>query len=99
VGTQIFAYVQAHSELCRVLLGSRGKERLVEKLQTTRQDFPFPSSTSEIPPEIARYHFMSGGIELIQWWLDHDMPYPAEKMGQIFAALILVPQQVLSAPS
>ena len=99
VGTQIFEYVQAHSELCRVLLGSRGKERLVEMLQTTRQDFPFPSSTIDIPPEIARYFFTSAGIELIQWWLDHDMPYSPEKMGQIFATLILVPQHVLSATS
>src|SRR5215469_5864929 len=97
VGTQIFAYVQAHSELCRVLLGSRGKERLIDKLLTTRQDFPFPSSSSDIPPDIAKYHYISAGIELIQWWLDHDMPYPLEQMGQIFATLILVPQQVLSA--
>jgi AcrR family transcriptional regulator len=99
VGIQIFEYVQANSELCRVLLGSRGKERLIEMLQATRQDISFPAMRSDIPPEIASYHFMSAGIELIQWWLDHGMPYSPEKMGYVFATLILVPRQVLSAPS
>jgi AcrR family transcriptional regulator len=99
VGTQIFAYVQAHSELCRVLLGSRGKGRLIEMLQTTKQEFPLLDTGTRIPPDIANYHFMSAGIELIQWWLDHDMPYPPEQMGQIFATLILMPRQALSAPS
>jgi AcrR family transcriptional regulator len=97
VGTQIFEYVQAHSELCRVLLGSRGKDRLVEMLQTTKQDFPLLGTNSQIPPEIANYHFMSAGIELIQWWLDHGMPYPVAQMGQIFATLILLPRAALSA--
>ena len=99
VGRQIFEYVQAHSELCRVLLGSRGKARLIEMLQTTKQDFPRLSTTSQIPPEVADYHFMAAGIELIQWWLDHGMPYPPEQMGRIFATLILSPRQALSDPS
>jgi AcrR family transcriptional regulator len=97
VGTQIFEYVQAHSELCRVLLGSRGKERLIETLQTTRQDISFPVTSGDIPLEIASYHFISAGIELIQWWLDHGMPYSSEKMGQVFATLILSPRQALAA--
>ncbi len=99
VGSQIFEYVQAHSELCRVLLGSRGKARLIEMLQTTKQDLPHLNTSSQIPQEIANYHFMSAGIELIQWWLDHGMPYPPEQMGQIFATLVLSPQQALSGPS
>ncbi len=99
VGRQIFEYVQAHSELCRVLLGSRGKARLIEALQATKQDIPLLTASSQIPPEIANYHFMSAGIELIQWWLDHGMPYPPEQMGRIFATLILLPQQALVDPS
>jgi AcrR family transcriptional regulator len=99
VGTQIFAYVQAHRELCHVLFGSRGKDRLIELLQTSEQEFPVLDASAPIPPEIANYHFMSAGIELIQWWLDHGMPYPPEQMGQIFATLILLPRQALSATS
>jgi AcrR family transcriptional regulator len=99
VGIQIFEYVQAHSELCHVLLGSRGKDRLIEKLQSAKQDIPLLNTSGHIPPEIANYHFMSAGIELIQWWLDHGMPYPPEQMGRIFATLILLPRQALSAPS
>jgi len=98
-GSRIFAYVQAHSELCRVLLGSEGKARLFQLLQTTRQDFPRLSAPSQIPPEIASHHFMSASIELIQWWLDHDMPYPPEQMGQIFATLIILPSQAVSESS
>jgi AcrR family transcriptional regulator len=90
-GNKIFAYVQAHSEMCRVLLGSQGKASLIQRLLVAKPDLPLPSIPSQIPPEIASYHFMSSSIELIQWWLDHDMPYPAEQMGQIFAELILIP--------
>jgi AcrR family transcriptional regulator len=95
-GVRIFDYVRAHSELCRVLLGGKGKTRLIQVLQTTRQDFPRLSTPSQIPPEIAEHHFMSAALELIQWWLDHDMPYPSEQMGQIFATLIILPSQALS---
>lgn len=99
VGIRIFNYVREHNELCRVLLGSRGKARLIEMLQSTKQDIPLLNAGSQIPPEIANYHFMSAGIELIQWWLDHGMPYPTEQMGQIFATLILLPRQALSTSS
>ena len=95
-GRKIFEYVQAHNEMCRVLLGSRGKASLIQRLLSAKQDLPIPSGSSQIPPEIAAYHFMSSAAELIQWWLDHDMPYPPERMGQIFAALIIVPSQAFT---
>ncbi len=97
-GYQIFAYVRDHSELCRVLLGSKSKAHLIQLFQTTSQDIPRIATPNHIPPEIAEHHFMSAALELIHWWLDHDMPYPPEQMGQIFATLILLPSQAPSGP-
>jgi len=34
---------------------------------------------------------MTSLVMLIRWWLDHDMPYSPEKMGQVAAELIIRP--------
>jgi AcrR family transcriptional regulator len=94
---KIFEFVQSHTELARVLLGSKGKDDLIQRLIANKQYFA-PSAASNIPPEIVTNHFMSASIEMIQWWLDHDMPYPPDQMGRIFATLILLPSQELADP-
>jgi hypothetical protein len=49
------------------------------------------SSQRLVPVEVALSHFMSSLVMLIRWWLDHGMPYPPERMGQIVAELIIRP--------
>ncbi len=95
-GRQIFEYVQAHAELCRVLLGSKGKTNLIQRLLNANQVMPLPGADSVIPPDVAAYHFTSSSIALIEWWLDHSTLYSPERMGQIFAALIINPSQELA---
>ncbi|OGO35111.1 MAG: hypothetical protein A2W35_11525 [Chloroflexi bacterium RBG_16_57_11] len=94
-GTLLFEYVEQNRDLCRVLLNSTDTMSLLKPVQEIGMSdrslmFNF-SAQSSVPVEIAISHLMSSLVMLIRWWLDHDMPYPPERMGQIAAGLIIRP--------
>lgn len=95
VGTLLFTYVQDHPEVIRVLLGSGGASPLYKQIIVTGTQETLRGHTerpeSVVPMEIAAYHVVASSIALIQWWLDHAMPYPPERMGKIYDALIYRP--------
>ncbi|MFL7871013.1 MAG: TetR/AcrR family transcriptional regulator [Anaerolineales bacterium] len=89
----LFEHVQENSDLYRVLLFSnRG---LVQPLkdfavQEFRANFGAFLET-DIPFEIITNHLISSIITLLRWWLDNDMCYPPEEMGDITYRLIIQP--------
>jgi hypothetical protein len=46
---------------------------------------------TDIPFEIITNHLISSIITLLRWWLDNDMCYPPEEMGDITYRLIIQP--------
>ncbi len=100
VGTLIFRYVQRQSEVCRVLLGSRGSTTLVQRIieagteSVMRQHAPLAGAV--VPMEIAAYHLVAATLALIQWWLEHEMPYPPERMGIVYEELIVRPTSAVA---
>lgn len=99
-GTLLFRYVQAHSELCRVLLSSRGSTGLLQRVVAAGVDNMLARTPARaggpVPPEVAAHHVVTAAISLIQWWLEHDMPYPPERMGAIYRDLIIQPAYALA---
>lgn len=102
-GSLLFRYVQEHTELCRVFLKSRGSELLLDRIRDagvrtalaanrTRQD-------AIVPPEVTAHHLVVASLGLIQWWIEHDMPYSPERMGTIYAELIVRPTRTLAFES
>jgi AcrR family transcriptional regulator len=102
-GTLIFSYVQDHSEIIRVLLSSRGSSSLLHHMIETGTQSVLshntPEEDSTIPPEIAAHHWISATIALIQWWLEHDMPYPPARMGVIYHELVAHPTRTVAFAS
>lgn len=100
IGTLIFQYVRDHSEVCRVLLGSKGPTLPVRRVIEAGAQRMLREHTARqggiVPVEIAAYHVVAATIALIQWWLDHEMPYPPERMGTIYAELIYRPASKLA---
>ena len=100
VGVPLFRYVQEQANIIRVLLQSRGTSSLMQHIiDLTSQDVLSenkPLEVSIVPAEIAAYHLINSSISLIQWWLEHDMPYTPERMGAIFLALIIQPTQAIA---
>jgi AcrR family transcriptional regulator len=100
VGTLLFRYVQDHSQVCRVLLSSRGSTALMQQMieagtrNVLQQNTPLEGSP--VPVEIAAHHLVAASISLIQWWLDHAMPYPPEHMGVIYHELIARPTRTVA---
>lgn len=92
VGTLLFRYVQQQSEVVRVLLRSRVLLDHITEVaaQNIIKEHTAPAE-SVIPLEIAAHHIVTSSIALVQWWLDHQMPYPPERMGAIYHELIMRP--------
>lgn len=94
-GTLIFRYVQEHNEVVHVLLSSRGSSALVQRIIEAGTQSVFEQNAlqtgSFVPPEIAAYHLITSTISLIQWWVEHQMPYSPERMGVIYQELIAQP--------
>lgn len=95
IGTTLFQYVQENNNIIRVLLSSRSSSSLVQHIidiatqEVSNENTPLEGSA--VPIEIAAYHLVNATIALIQWWLDHEMPYAPERMGIIFQELIIQP--------
>jgi AcrR family transcriptional regulator len=100
IGVLLFRYVEAHSEVVRVLLRSHALlQRIIEiATQNVAKDH-IPLPDSEVPLEIAAHHIVTSSISLIQWWLDHHIPYPPEQMGVIYHALIIHPTSTVAFSS
>ena len=94
-GTLLFEYVEENCDLCRVLLDSTDTMSLLKPVQEIGlSDSTLMGNLSvqqSVPVEVAISHLMSSLVMLLRWWLDHDMPYPPERMGQIAAELIIRP--------
>lgn len=95
IGTLLFQYVRDHSEVCRVLLSTHGSGALIQRTieEGTRhvlEEHP-PLPDGAVPADIASYHLVASSIELIRWWLEHDMRYSPERMGMVYRDLIYSP--------
>jgi AcrR family transcriptional regulator len=94
-GTLIFEYVEKNLDLCRVLLNSTETMSLLKPVQEIGRSestlIEHASQPKVVPVEVAISHLMSSLVMLIRWWLDHEMPYPPERMGRIAAELIIRP--------
>lgn len=99
-GTLIFRYVGAHSEVCRVLLGSRGSAELARRMRAAgtrgvlKDNHPLPGSL--VPMEVAAHHLVASTIALISWWLEQNMPFPPARMGIIYSELIVRPTSAVA---
>ena len=50
-----------------------------------------PKEEALVILEIIEFHFMSGVINLIKWWVINDMPYSVEDMAEYINATIVHP--------
>ena len=94
-GRLLFEYVEQNCDLCRVLLDSTDTMSLLKPVQeiglSERALLVNEPAPGGLPAELVISHLMSSLVMLIRWWLDHNMPYPPERMGQIAAELIIRP--------
>jgi AcrR family transcriptional regulator len=95
-GYVIFKHAQENAALYRILLTSHGttKVRVHVRHAIARyvciQCEPLQHENSSIiPVRVAANHVAGSLLNLIEWWLENEMPYPAHQMAQIYQRLIL----------
>jgi len=94
-GYLIFKHAQENSTLYRILLSSPGTTHVRKRVNETiannilRNCKPLRATRRGIiPPEIAAYHIAGSLLLLIEWWLNHDMPYQPHHMAKIYEQLV-----------
>ncbi len=94
-GRLIFEHVQANSLLFRVLMRSQGASQVRQQTSAAIETIflnsckPLSAKEKLIPRQIAAHHIAASLLSLIEWWLEHEMPYPVERMGQVYDQLII----------
>lgn len=100
VGTLLFQFVERQREVCHALLSSRGSATLRGRIVAAGTASVIAQNSaragSPVPMEIAANHLVAASMDLIQWWLDHAMPYPAVEMGRIYHELIVRPTHAVA---
>ena len=94
-GTVLFEHIEANQALYRTLLGGLNSSAIVQRIQEVIIGEILSGMPSDanglIPREIKANHVATAVLALVKWWLDHNMPYPASRMGEIYAELIIKP--------
>src|SRR5258706_9745414 len=92
----LFSHLQEYQTFYKGLVRSQKKDAvfksglsyLSQKIETSlNAQFKSRSRTAPPTPILANY-LASGLFALLQWWLDHDMPYPPERMDEVFHELV-----------
>ncbi len=99
-GRILFDYIQAHEPIFRVLLLQDSVRFCLQSVIRHARDYAerffnqFPSEN--IAPSIVANHVIYATFALMHWWLENDKPYSPQRMGEVFAALVMRPAWQLS---
>jgi len=91
----MFQHAQEYQRVYKALVEEKGGHTMfsyIQKYLTTlilgHLKPQFPSKKKEqIPLEILTLYLVSTLTALLTWWLDHDMPYPTERINVMFRQL------------
>ncbi len=93
----VFEHAQCHYRIFKATLGKQSGAIVHDQMRRVLADFvrdelaalgPHGAS-SQIPLDIVVQYTVSSFIGLLTWWLDRQMPCPAEEMDRTFRTLTL----------
>lgn len=102
-GRAVFLHVRDNADLYRMVLNNRGTHKILRRL---REDIIahleevcvwLHDENLAIPFEIAANHVAVAVLGLMEWWLDHQMPYTIEQMAQIYDHLLSSAMSLVNA--
>ncbi|MCG8351087.1 MAG: TetR family transcriptional regulator C-terminal domain-containing protein [Chloroflexales bacterium] len=93
----LFRHVQAHQHLYKALLHGRGVELLFQKGHMFMSNrvaeqitaLQAKGYTPTVPVPILADYLAGALLNLLRWWLIHDLPYTPEEMEHFFQRLAL----------
>jgi AcrR family transcriptional regulator len=89
----LYELVAENRKFFRVLLqsGPAALESVQATVQAKAEGFIADLPEVTVPDRLIAFHMITSSLSLIQWWLEHDMPYTPEQMGDYTAQLIMLP--------
>lgn len=95
----LFRYTGRHHRLYKAIAGRQSGEMILRYLhryltgllQPVLEGVTKSRRSLPVPVEVTTHQLVSSLLSLMTWWLDHNMPYPPEKMEEMF--------RILSRPS
>lgn len=94
-GRQLFDYIARHEAQLRILFAAqrgtsveREVRAAVEARILASRGFRPPA---DVPADLAAHHLAASSLALVAWWLEHGMPYDVERMGRVYARLVVGP--------
>ncbi len=90
-----FRHAGEQHRLYKALVGKQGGEMVKEYLYRYISDLirghlrkRFPDDRRlTVPREVLVHYLTTSFLALLTWWLDHDMPYTAEQMNEMYTKL------------
>lgn len=89
-----FQHAAENRDLYRVLLAGQGAAAVSRRIRdylasVIQKQIEQLDTEPEARTEVMAQYMAGALVALIAWWLEKDMPYPAETMSQIFSRLSL----------
>jgi len=92
----MFQHAQSQFKLYKALIGRQGGNTMIAYMtkylsaliQEHLKLHLSKKKKDAIPPEILAHYLVSSYMAMLTWWLDHDMPYPPERMNAMFEQLM-----------
>ncbi len=102
-----FRHAGEQHQLYKAMIGKQGGEvvqkylyQYVSELMREHLNRQIDSARNlAVPREILVHYLVSSFLALLTWWLDHDMPYTAERMEEIFQTLTMPGYKNAVSPS
>ena len=91
----MFQHAQEYQRVYKALIGEKGGHTMLTHIQKyllaliskhLESQLPAKKKT-QMPTEIIALYIVNSLTTLLTWWLDHDMPYPAEQINDMFRQL------------
>jgi AcrR family transcriptional regulator len=94
---ELFAHVKDFERFFKALARSRkvdwfyrnGRRILAQSIEDALGRSVEDRTRSAMPLPILAHYLAGGILDLLRWWVDHDMIYPPERMDEIFHALVM----------
>ncbi|GMR10521.1 MAG: TetR/AcrR family transcriptional regulator [Anaerolineae bacterium] len=93
----LFRHTQEQHRLYKAMVGGRGIDVIVKTihdhlsshiLEQIERLLP-DGQTTLVPPLVMAVYLAGALLTLLTWWLDNDMPYPPERMEEMFQQLTM----------
>lgn len=95
----IFQHAAENADLYRVVLRGEGTSKIQNRIRTSiaeavaeflrlKSEWDAISLHPTVPVEVFANHFAGSLLGILTWWLETDMPYPAEKMAELYQRMV-----------